>query len=89
MPINHDPNSEDFKIRVQAYIMFFRQIGEKAAAEFCAHQDATIEGLQHNNDTFVKAYREAAEQKDAGDKVRICPVCGGTLIVKPNGALIG
>jgi hypothetical protein len=26
---------------------------------------------------------------DAGDKVRVCPVCGGRLIVKPDGALVG
>lgn len=61
MAINHDPNSEDFKQRVQAYIMFFRQIGILDAAKYCVHQDATIAGLTANNESFAKAYRESLD----------------------------
>ena len=87
MAINHDPNSEDFKMRVQAYIMFFRNIGIEKAAEFCVHKDATIEGLQTNNDTFVMEYHEAAEHTFAVGRAGtwlqacahgyngLCPVC--------------
>lgn len=75
MAINHDPSNEDFKMRVKAYIMFFRQIGVEEAAKYCTHQDATIAGLTSNNEAFAKAYRESldnvllGELEAAGNKV--------------------
>ena len=45
-------------------------------------------GLLLRPEQIVENY-EAAQQKDAGAKVRVCPVCGSELTVKPNGALVG
>lgn len=47
-----------------------------------------VYGLSLTPREIVELYK-SRPAKDAGDKVRVCPVCGSRLIVKPDGALIG
>ena len=53
-----------FEEKVEAMIMFNRQIGERKAAEFAVRLDDVVENLGRNNESFVQAFREmlAAEQ---------------------------
>lgn len=47
-----------FEEKVEAMIMFNRQIGERKAAEFAVRLDDVVENLGRNNESFVQAFRE-------------------------------